>query len=163
MDVNLSVTGSMDRLKLTYRSDPPLQFSDIVALLATGKVPTTDPVLAASQPAPPQQSLEQKGASALLGQAVVNPVAGRLQRVFGVSKLKIDPQIIGAQNTPQARLTLEQQINRDLTFTYIQDVTSSNPQIVRVQWDIDPRWSAIAERQENGEFGVDLFYKRSFR
>ncbi len=78
-----------------------------------------------------------------------------------MSKLKIDPQIIGAQNTPQARLTLEQQINRDLTFTYIQDVTSSNPQIVRVQWDIDPRWSAIAERQENGEFDVD--YKRSFR
>jgi translocation and assembly module TamB len=163
VDVALNVTGPMDKLKLTYRSDPPLQFSDIVALLATGKVPTTDPILAANQPPAPQQNMEQVGASALLGQAVGNPVSGRLQRLFGVSKFKIDPQITGVQNTPQARMTLEQQITRDLTFTYITDVASSNPQIIRVQWDIDPTWSAIAERQENGEFGVDFFYKKRFR
>jgi translocation and assembly module TamB len=90
VDVALNVTGTMDKLKLTYHSDPPLQFSDIVALLATGKVPTTDPILAANQPAAPEQSMEQKGASALLGQAVANPVSGRLQRLFGVSKFKID-------------------------------------------------------------------------
>jgi translocation and assembly module TamB len=162
VDVALNVAGSMDRLKLTYRSDPPLQFSDIVALLATGKIPTTDPVLAAHQPAAPEQSFQQKGAS-LLGQAVANPVSGRLQRLFGVSNFKIDPQIIGAQNTPQARMTLEQQITRDLTFTYIQDLTQSNSQIVRIQWDIDPTWSAIAERQQNGEFGLDFFYKMRFR
>jgi hypothetical protein len=42
-------------------------------------------------------------------------------------------------------------------------VTASNPQIVRVQWDIDPTWSAILERQENGEVGLDIFYKKRFR
>src|SRR5437588_5006539 len=115
----------MQKPKPTYRSDPPLQFSDIVSLLATGKVPTTDPVLAANNPPAPEQNFEQMGASALLGQAVANPVSGRLQRLFGVSKFKIDPQIIGAQNTPSARMTLEQQVTRDLTFTYIQDLTQS--------------------------------------
>jgi translocation and assembly module TamB len=163
VDVALNVTGTMDKLKLTYRSDPPLQFSEIVALLATGKMPTSDPILAANQTPPPEQNMQQKGASALLGQAVANPVSGRLQRLFGVSKFKIDPQIIGVQNTPQARMTLEQQITRDLTFTYITDVASSNPQIIRVQWDIDPTWTAIAERDENGAFGVDFFYKKRFR
>jgi translocation and assembly module TamB len=163
IDVVVSVSGPMDRLKLTYRSDPPMQFTDIVALLATGKVPTTDPVLATRQPAAPDQNLTQMGASAVLSQAVANPVSGRLQRLFGVSKLKIDPQIIGAENTPQARMTLEQQITKKLTFTYIQDVASTNPQIVRVQWDFDPAWTAVAERQSNGALGLNFFYKRRFR
>jgi translocation and assembly module TamB len=161
--VYLSVTGPMDQLKLAYRSDPPLPFSDIVSLLATGKAPTTDPVLAAKEPAAPEQSWQQMGASTLLGQAVANPVSGRLQRLFGVTKLKIDPKITGAENTPQARLTMEQQITRDLTFTYIQDVTASNPQVLRVEWAIDPTWSAVALRQENGQFGIDFYYKKGIR
>jgi translocation and assembly module TamB len=162
VEVALSVSGPMDRLKLSYHSDPPLQFNEIVSLLASGKTPTSDPVLAAQQPAAPQQSFEQMGASTLLGQAVATPVSGRLQRLFGVSKLKIDPQIPGAENTPAARLTIEQQISRDLLFTYIQDVTQSNPQILRVEWTIDPQWSAIAQRQTNGEIGLDFFYKKRF-
>jgi translocation and assembly module TamB len=85
-----------------------------------------------------------------------------LQRLFGVSKLKIDPQITGASNTPQATLTLQQQISRDLTFTYISDVTQSNPQIIRIEWAIDPRWSAIAQRDINGQFDLDFFYKKRF-
>jgi translocation and assembly module TamB len=163
VDVALNVTGPVDRIKLSYHSDPPLQFSDLVSLLATGRVPTTDPVLAAHQPATPEQNLEQKGASTVLGQAVANPVSGRLQRLFGVTKLKIDPQITGAANTPQARLTLQQQITKDLTFTYIQDVTQSNPQIIQVEWTIDPAWSAIAQRDVSGEFALDFFYKKRFR
>ena len=35
------------------------------------------------------------GASALLGSAIANPVAGRLQRFFGVSSLRIDPTFSG--------------------------------------------------------------------
>jgi translocation and assembly module TamB len=162
IDVSLSVTGPIDRMKLSYRSDPPMLFSDLVSLLASGKVPTTDPVLAARQPVAPQQSFEQAGASTLLGQAVANPVTGRLQRLFGVSQLKIDPQITGGSFTPQATLTLQQQITRDITFTYITDVSSSNPEVVRVEWAINPQWSAIAQRDIYGMFDLDFFYKKRF-
>jgi translocation and assembly module TamB len=163
IDVALSVTGPVERMKLTYRSDPPMQFSDLVSLLASGKLSTTDPVLAARAPMAPQQNLQQAGASALLGQAVANPVSGRLQRLFGVSRIKIDPQITGASNTPQATMTLQQQISKDITFTYIQDVTQSNPQIIRVEWAIDPQWSAIAQRDRNGFFDVNFYYKKRFK
>ncbi len=162
IDVSLSVTGPVDKMKLAYRSDPPMLFSDLVSLLASGRAPTTDPVLAARQPVAPQQNFAQSGASTLLGQAVANPVTGRLQRLFGVSELKIDPQITGTSNTAQATLTLQQQVTRDLTFTYISDVTSSNPQIVRIEWAIDPQWSVIAQRDENGMFDMDFFYKKRF-
>jgi translocation and assembly module TamB len=138
-----------------------LQFSEIVALLATGRAPTSDPTLAARQ-APSQQTWQQMGASALVGQAIANPVSGRLQRFFGVSRLKIDPSLSGVENNPQARLTLEQQITRDITFTYITNVTSSNPQVIRIEWAFSRQWSMIAVREENGLFGMDFLYKRRF-
>jgi translocation and assembly module TamB len=161
IDVILTVSGPINKLNVTPRSDPPLQFSEIVALLATGRAPTSDPSLVAREQMQPQ-TWQQMGASALVGQAIANPVAGRLQRFFGVSRLKIDPSFSGVENNPQARLTLEQQITRDITFTYITNVTSSNPQVIRMEWAFSRQWSVIAVREENGLFGMDFLYKRRF-
>ena len=162
IDVILTVSGPLDKLTLTPRSDPPLQFNEIVALLATGRNPTSDPALLAAQSTTPQ-SWQQMGASALLGQAISSPVAGRLQRFFGVSNLRIDPTLPGVETNPQARLTLEQQVTPDLTFTYITNVTTSNPQVVRVEWSFSKQWSAVVLREENGLLGLDFFYKRRFK
>jgi translocation and assembly module TamB len=59
-------------------------------------------------------------------------------------------------------LTLEQQITRDITFTYITNVTTSNPQVIRIEWAFSRQWSVIAVRDENGLFGLDFLYKRRF-
>jgi translocation and assembly module TamB len=162
VDVTITVSGPIDKLNVSYHSDPPLQFSDIVALLATGRTPS-DATVAARQPAAATQSWEQRGASALVGQAIANPVAGRLQRFFGVSKLKIDPLLSGITGNPQARLTIEQQVTPDVTFTYITDVANTSTQIVRVEWAINKNVSAVALREENGYFGLDIFYKKRFK
>ena len=161
IDITLAITGPLNKLNLTPRSDPPLQFNEIVALLATGRTPTNDPTLLLQQSSSPQ-SWQQMGASALLGQAIASPVAGRLQRFFGVSKLRIDPSLPGVASTAQARLTLEQQVTPTITFTYITNVTTSNPQVVQVEWAFSKQWSAVAVREENGMFGIDFFYKRRF-
>ena len=161
IDVTLNVSGPFTKPNLTPRSDPPLQFNEIVALLATGRSPTSDPTRLAQESTSPQ-SWQQMGASALLGQALASPVAGRLQRFFGVSQLRIDPTLPGVENNPQARLTLEQQVTPDITFTYITDVTNSNPQVVRVEWSFAKQWSVVALREENGLFGMDFFFKRRF-
>jgi translocation and assembly module TamB len=161
IDVTLTISGPMNKLNVTYRSDPPLQFSDIVALLATGRTPASDLSLTARQSAS-AQSWQQLGASALVGQAIANPVAGRLQRFFGVSRIKIDPQLTGVEN-PQARLTLEQQVTPDITFTYITNVTRSNPQVVRIEWALNRIWSIVAVRDESGIFGLDFYYKKRLK
>jgi len=162
VDVILSVTGPADNLKLAYRSDPPLQFNEVVSLLATGKAPTSDPVLAAHAPSTPPQSTEQMGESALLGQAI-NPVAGRLSRVFGVTQLKIAPAFVSGSGLPQARMTLEQQVTQNVTFTYQTDLTNANEQVVKVEWAVNRTWSAVLTRDENGIFAVDFFYKRKIK
>jgi translocation and assembly module TamB len=163
VEVTLNVSGPVNNMNLSYQSDPPLPFSEIVGLLAAGKTPTSDAVLLAQQPATPPQNFQQMGESALLSQAVSNPISGQLQRVFGVSQLKIDPTFTSGSELPQARLTLQQQIASGLTFTYITNLTRTDSQIVRVEWALNPQWSLIATREENGLFGVDFFYKRRFR
>jgi translocation and assembly module TamB len=162
VDVSINVAGPLDRMKLSYRSDPPMQFGQIVSLLAGGKTAVTDPVLAAHEPVAPQQNLTQAGASTLLGQAVANPVSGRLQRLFGVSKLSINPEITGPSNSAAATITLQQQISRDITFTYIQDVTRPNSEVLRVQWNMNEHWTAVAQRDLYGEFDLDLYWKKRF-
>ena len=157
VNVTIGVTGAMDDLKLSYRSDPPLTFEQIVQLLATNTTPA-DPVIAAHQPTTPQQSFGQMGESALLGQAVANPIASRVQRVFGLSQLKIDPSISG-YNGQTARVTLQQKITSNITFTYITDVTQTNAQIIRIQWDLTNSLSAVGLRDYNGNVSIEFFYK----
>jgi translocation and assembly module TamB len=161
VDVILTVSGPIGKLNVAYRSDPPLQFSDIVALLATGRAPT-DATLAVSQTGQ-SQSFQQLGATDLLGQAIANPVAGRLQRFFGVSRLKIDPSLTGITGSPEARLTVEQQITPELLFTYITDVSSTSTQLIRMEWSFNPHWSAILIREENGYVALDFAYKKRFK
>jgi translocation and assembly module TamB len=159
VDVLLGVSGPMNSLSLSYHSDPPLTFQQIVQLLATNTTPF-DPTIAAHQPTPAQQSLSQTGESAILGQAVANPLASRVQRVFGFTQFKIDPSVAGGNNgQPTARVTLQQKIASNVTFTYITDVTQTNSVIGRVQWDFTPKFSALAVRDYNGNVSLQFLYK----
>jgi hypothetical protein len=73
--VVLSVSGAVDNMKLSYTSDPPLQFEEIVALLAAGKPPTSDPTLLANQPSQPEQTFQQRGETALVSKALADPLS----------------------------------------------------------------------------------------
>ena len=162
IDVTLNVSGPLGKLNLTTRSDPPLQFSDIVMLLTTGQNPYTETARLGQQSSggdPFQQSV----GSALLGQVLTSPVSGRLERFFGISKLRVDPTLPGVEYNPLARLTLEQQVTPNLTFTYITYITSANPQVVSVEWALSKQWSAYALREENGQIGLQFFFKKQFK
>ena len=50
----------------------------------------------------------------------------------------------------------------EITFTYITNVTQSNPQVIRVEWAFAKQWSVVALREENGLFGLDFFFKKRF-
>ena len=162
IDITLEVSGPLNQLQLTPRSDPPLQFNEIVAVLTTGENPTSESMRLGEQ-ATSANPTQQATGSALLGQVLSSPVSGRLQRFFGISKLRVDPTLAGVEYNPLARIILEQQVSPDVTFTYITYITSANPQVVSVEWALSKQWSAYASRLENGEFGLQFFYKRQFK
>ena len=80
-----------------------------------------------------------------------------------MSRLKIDPKLTGVEANPEARLTIEQQVSSNITFTYITNLTQTQEQIMRLEWNINRRWSVVALRDENGLFGVDFLYRKQFR
>ncbi len=158
--VDISFSGSLNKLNFSYRSDPPLEANEIIALLAVGRVPSTAGPLASGQTT--GQSYIASGNNALLAQAIA-PVSGRLQKFFGVSHIKIDPQLTDVTSVPQARLTLEQQVSTDITLTYITNLAVTNQQIVRVEWDFSKQWSVVALRDANGAFGIDFQFRKRFK
>lgn len=163
VDVTLRLSGPVDNLKLSYTSDPPLQFQEIVGLLAAGQTPTSDPTLLAEQPAAPTQNFQQMGESALVSRTLADPVANRFQRVFGVSQLRIDPAFVSGSTLPQAQVTLQQQITSSMTFTYVSSLDNVNAQTIRVELTLNPQWSAVAMRDQNGIFSVNFLYKKHIR
>ncbi len=160
--VNISFSGTMQKLNVNYSSDPPLQSREIVALLAVGRDPN-----ALSSASPGQLAVSSstglEAGGGLLGQALSAQLSSRIQRFFGASRVKIDPTVTGVDNLPQARLTLEQQVSKEITLTYITNLNRTQEQVVQFEWDFSAHWSAIAVRQDNGLFGIDFQYRKRFK
>ncbi|HKD79870.1 MAG TPA: translocation/assembly module TamB domain-containing protein [Candidatus Angelobacter sp.] len=161
-DVTVSLHGSATSgrgLSMTYRSDPPLSNSDIIALLAFGR--TRDQTLySASQPG---QSVNDTAtaSNAILGEALNSAFSDRVQRLFpGGSRVSIDPQFIGSENNPSARVTIEQQISNNVTFTYVTSLTQSAETVIQVEYNIDKNVSIVAVRDQNGVLGFDVHIRR---
>jgi translocation and assembly module TamB len=161
--ITLRVTGPIDNMQLSYTSNPPLQFQEVVGLLAAGQTPTSDPNILANQPAQPQQSFQEMGESAVVGQALADPVANRLQRVFGISQIKIDPTFANGQDLPTAQFSVEQRITSRITLTYSTPSQAGGQEAVSGQYLISPQWSATATRDQFGLFSIKIMYKRQFK
>ena len=77
-------------MNVNYSSDPPLQSRDIIALLAVGRDPSVH--RARQRYLDGHRSTASFGdAGGILGQAVSEQLSNSLQRFFGASRLKIDP------------------------------------------------------------------------
>jgi translocation and assembly module TamB len=157
--VNINISGTLDKLKFNYSSDPPLQQSEIIALLAVGRDPTGAATITSGSPATGGAGDTGLG---LLGEAASQQLSSRLQRFIGSSHVKIDPTLTAADNLPQARLTVEQQVSRDVTMTYITNLNRTQEQTIRVQWDFSREWAVVAVRDANGLFGIDFQYRKRF-
>jgi translocation and assembly module TamB len=80
-----------------------------------------------------------------------------MQKLFGVSRIKIDPYVGGAENNPSsARVTIEQQVAKDLTVTYITDLAKSNQQIISMEYNVSRKVSIVAVRDQYGIVSFDV-------
>jgi translocation and assembly module TamB len=160
--VNIAISGTMQKLNVNYSSDPPMQPSEIIALLAVGRAPTDSAGLNVAPSNSSSTSLVEAGGG-LIGQAISAQLSSRLQRFFGASRVKVDPTLTGVEYLPQARLTIEQQVSNEITLTYITNLNRTQEQIVQIEWDFSRRWSAVAVREASGEFGIDFQYRKRFK
>jgi len=161
--VYINVSGPLNRLKVNYRSEPPLQASEILALLTVGRAPVGQSTALPTAPGTGNPALTENSTNSLLGGALSGAVSARVERFFGASRIKIDPQMTGVDNIPQARITVEQSISRDVTLTLVTNLRQAQQQVVQVEWNLSREWSLIAIRDENGVIGVDFLFKKRFK
>jgi translocation and assembly module TamB len=163
-EITLNFNGPASKLTLAYRSDPPLPANDIITLLALGQTSSEASIrgggTASSQTA-------TSGASAILSEAVSSQVGGRLERLFGITRFRVDPGLaeVGSASSSQnaaARVTVEQQVTRDLTITYVSNVGSTQQQVIQVEYNLNRNVSIVALRDYNGTFGIDIKFKKHF-
>jgi translocation and assembly module TamB len=157
-DLTLDISGPFDRLKFSYRSDPPLATTDILSLLALGYVRQEQAFSTAG--GNPTASI---GASAILSEALSSQTTSRIQHLFGVSRIKIDPNVAVPGFGSGARVTVEQQVTADLTLTYVTDTSYSQYRIIQFEWNISDKVSVLGVRDQNGVFGMELRFRRRFK
>ena len=150
-DITIGFHGSVEKLNTTYRSEPPLPTADIIALLALGRT-REDAVL---NP-PPQQNFTETASNAILGQALDAALSSRVQKLFGVSRIKIDPEVGGPETATGARITIEQQVSNNVTLTYITNVARANQQVIQGEFNFTRDVSLVIVRDENGVLGFDV-------
>jgi translocation and assembly module TamB len=79
--------------------------------------------------------------------------------VLGAGRVRIDPFQVGSTNTSGARITLSEQVTKDLSVTYSQDLSSNRQQVILLEYFVSRNTSVLASRDELGNFGLDLRHR----
>jgi len=164
-EITLNFNGPASKLTLAYRSDPPLPANDIITLLALGQTSSEASIRGGGTGATQSAS---SGASAILSEAVSSQLGGRVERLFGITRFRVDPGLAevgstGSSQNAAARVTVEQQVTRDLTITYVSNVGSTQQQVIQVEYNLNRNVSIVALRDQNGTFGIDIKFKKHFQ
>jgi translocation and assembly module TamB len=150
-DIIITLHGPPSKLDISYRSEPPLTQSDVLALLALGRT---------NEQAAMYGEQQQQGANltseALLGGALNAAVSSRVQKLFGVGSVRVDPNFVGALGESTARVTVEEQVGKSITLTFATNINTTAQQLIQAQYDLTRNVSVIAVRDEADVFSMYL-------
>jgi translocation and assembly module TamB len=158
--VILTVTGQGDRIRATFSTDPPLPETEVVSLVAGGK--TRDELQGTSNPTGDQ--LFESGAKNIAAGQILSNV-GRRFGLMGLDWIRLDPQFQTNTNNPSLRVTLSQQVSKDLAVTYSQDLASTQQRLVTIEYFLSKNLSVVASREETNEasaLGLDIKLRRRY-
>ena len=149
-DVTVGLHGTTSQLTPTFRSEPPLPQADVISLLALGRTQEEQALYSQQE----QNVGTDSTTNALLGGALNAAVGSRVQKLFGVGSVKIDPTYVGSIGNSSARITVQQNISRNVQVTYATNVNATAQQLIQAQVDVTSSVSLLAVRDEAGVFSL---------
>jgi len=153
-DIQMHFWGPADHLHTNYSSDPALPPADIINLIAFGKTSEA----AAANPTPPGAM----GAQSLIASQVSNQITNRVEKLAGISQFSIDPVLGSSQQSPGARIAIQQRVTSKVFVTFATDVTSTEQEIIKVEYQVGPRTSFNAVRDQNGGFSFETTIRKQW-
>jgi translocation and assembly module TamB len=158
-DVTIGLHGNISQLSPTFRSEPPLPQADVISLLALGRTQEEQALYSQQE----QSVGVNSTTNALLGGALNAAVDSRVQKLFGGGSVKIDPTYVGTVGSASARITVQQNISRNVQVTYATNVNATAQQLIQAQVDITQSLSVLAVRDEAGVFSMVLRVRKRYR
>ena len=158
-DITLGLHGTPAKMNVSYRSDPPLPEADVVALLALGRTQNEQQIYGQQQ----EQVAANPTTEALLGGALNATVSSRVQKLFGAGSVKVDPNYLGVLGNSTTRITVEEQVGKNLTLTYATDVNTTAQQLLQAEIAINRHVSLLVARDESGVFSMVVKATRRYR
>lgn len=159
-DITLGLHGTPEKMGVSYRSDPPLPEADVVALLALGRTQSEQGLYTQQQ----QQSAGlSPSTDVLLGGALNATVSSRVQKLFGAGSVKVDPSYLGALGNSTTRVTVEEQLGRNVTLIYATNVDTSAQQLLQAEIAVNRHVSVQVTRDESGVFSMVIKAIRRYR
>jgi translocation and assembly module TamB len=166
--ITLSASGTMQRLRPVFSSDPPLPQVDVASLLLGDLATGQDADLRAlSRPDITEQQLVQ----ARVARMLVSPISGQIgevvEQTFGVDTFQLtplvsDPTQQSSRFNPSARLTIGKRISNRAYLTFSRSISSTSDQIILLEYDQTDRISWILTRNEDDSYALDIRVRKEF-
>ena len=148
-DITLQITGGgRERISTALTSEPPLPEPDVISVLLTGR--TLDEIQGAEVNVATEQALSYVTGS--LGGAISRGAEGAL----GLSQVRIEPTLIANESDPGARLTVGQNLSRNLELIYSMNLVDSSDQIWVAEYDVTRRFVVKSTKQDDNTYRFDL-------
>ncbi len=158
-DVTIGLHGGVANLQPTFSSEPPLPQADVVSLLALGRTQNEQSIYSQEQ----SDAGVNGTTDALLGSALNATVSSRIQKLFGVGSIKIDPTYQGTLGETSARITVSQNIGKSVMAMFATNVNTSSEQLIQAQWNISQHLSVTAIRDESDVFSIVFKVHRRYK
>ena len=149
--IRFNIKGISSRLRPEFQSSPPLAQQDILALLSLGEL--------FKRPTSSEMS-SQIGSTGLLTTPLTDEIQKRARK-FGIDLvMKIDPVIAGTAREGTSRLTVGTSLSRNLVIVYSTNISSLRQEIYYLQYQLSPSISLIGMHNQDGNFSLDIRYRK---
>lgn len=138
--VSLGLAGQIDAIETTLRSEPALTRDEIISLITTGR--TESGTLTSQDPL-------RSGFGAAASFLTTGLISRPTEQLLGLSRFQIDP-IIRPNANPAARLTVGQQLSRNLYVSYSTNLATEQDQTALAEYTFTNRFSALATYSQGG-------------
>jgi outer membrane protein assembly complex protein YaeT len=138
--VYVGLTGPVNDMDVTLRSEPELPQSEVISLVTTGR---SDSDTLGSE------DLVRSGAGTAASFLTQEFISKPTESLLGLSRFQIDP-VLRPNSNPAARLTIGRQLARNLAFTYSTNLGSEQDRTALTEYTLTNRFSGIASYTQGG-------------
>lgn len=161
--INLAISGPLDQAKVELTSDPPLDRSDIIALLTVGG---TREQLAGRDAGGEGSSVNDimvDRAGTITSQKLSQYITGNVAGTLGLEELSVEGNLFGRGKSGGAQLLASQKISDRVGITYTTNVGHLNEQSIRLDYNLSRYFSMEGKTDQRSRSSIVLKYRLRFQ